>query len=115
MQILLDSIDGCTYPKMCSRVAAVSNEALGIIYNFELAVANILPACHVASKVNDKRKNDHIYGVGGYLNPGTGPKTGVELRYYKPHELFNIAAEEVAELTRLRPDRKKVWYRVGKG
>ena len=96
MQILLDSIDGCTYPKMCSRVAAVSNEALGIIYNFELAVANILPACHVASKVNDKRKNDHIYGVGGYLNPGTGPKTGVELRYYKPHEFFKITAEEVA-------------------
>ena len=82
---------------------------------FDIAVAHILPSCPVVAKVNNKRKNDQISGVSGYLKPGTGPKTGVELRYYKPHELFNIAAEEVAELTRLRPDRKKVWYRVGKG
>ena len=79
MKILLDSIDGCTNPKMCTRVAAVSNEALGMIDNFELAVAHLLSACPVASKTKNKRKNAQISGVGEGLKPGTGPKTGVEL------------------------------------
>ena len=43
VQILLDSIYGCTDPKMCVRMAAVSNEALGMIDNFELAFAHLLP------------------------------------------------------------------------
>ena len=93
MQSLLDSIDGCTDTKMCARVAAVSNEALGMIDNFELAVAHLLPAYPIDAKVNNKMKNAQIYGVGGDLKPGNGPQTGVELRYYKTHEFFNLTAE----------------------
>ena len=100
---------------MCARLAAVSNEVLGMIDYFDIAVAHILPSCPVAAKVNNKRKNAQISGVSGYLKPGTSPKTGVELRYYKPHEFFKLTAEEVAELTRLRPDRKKVGDRGEKG
>ena len=84
-------------------MAAVSNEALGIIDNFELAVAHLLPERPVADKVNNKRNTSQIYGVGGELRTGTGPETGVELRYYKPHELFKLTAEEVAELARISP------------
>ena len=86
---------------MFTRVATISNEALGMIDNVETAVANLLPSYPVANKMNNKWKNDQISSVGGYLYPGTGPKTGVETRYYKPHEFFKITAEEVAELTRL--------------
>ena len=105
MQSLLNSTYGCTNPKMYSRVAAVSNEALGMIDNFELAVAHIIPVYPVAT----------ISGVSGDLKPVTGPKTGVELRYYKPHKFFKLTAEEVDELTQLRPNRKKVVDRGGKG
>ena len=75
---------------MCSRVAAVSNEALGMIDNFELAVAHHLPECPFSSKVNNKSKNAQIYGVGGELKRSNVPKTGVELQHYKPHELFKL-------------------------
>ena len=100
---------------MCSRVAAVSNEALGMIDNFELAVAHLLPAYPIDAKVNNKMKNAQISGVGGYLKPVTVPKTGVELRYYNPHALLKLTTEEVAELTRLRPDMNKVGDRGEKG
>ena len=96
-------------------MAAVLNEALGMIENFEITVAHLLPLFTVAAKVNNKSKNAQISGVGGDLKPGTGPKTGVEILYYKPHEFFKLTAEEVAELTWLILDRKKVGYRGGKG
>ena len=100
---------------MCARAAAVSNEALGIIDNFELAVVHILPSCPVSVKLNNKRKNAQISGVSGDLKPGTGAKTGVELRYYKPHELFKLTAEEVAELTHIHPKNRKVGGKGGTG
>ena len=57
VQSLLDLIEGCTDPNICARVAAVSNEANGMQSDFELAVAHLLPACHVAAKAPKKRKN----------------------------------------------------------
>ena len=53
---------------------------------FEDAVAHLLPACPVAAKVYKKRKGAQISGISGGLKCGTGPKTVVELRYYKPTE-----------------------------
>ena len=115
MQSLLHSIYGFTDPKMSARVAAVSNEALSMIDNFELAVAHLLTEYHVAAEVNNKRKNAQISVVGGYLNPGTSTETGVEIRYYKPHELFKLNAEGVDEQTRLSTNRKKLGDRGIKG
>ena len=84
VQSLLDSMDGCTDPKGCARLAAISNEALGMLNIFEDAVTHLLPACPVAAKVFKKRKGAQISGIGGGMKGRTGPKTGVKLRYYLP-------------------------------
>ena len=57
-----------------------------MLTSYEYALAYILPACPVAAKVVKKRKGAQISGIGGGLKGGTGPKTGVELCYYKPTE-----------------------------
>ena len=77
-------MDGCTGPKLCARLAAISNEALGMLNSFEDAVAHLLQACPIAAKVFKKRKGAQISGICGGLKGGTGPKVGVKLRYYKP-------------------------------
>ena len=38
------------------------------------------------------------------MKGGTGPKTGVELRYYKPTEYKTISMEEKDELRELCPE-----------
>ena len=40
---LLDSVEGCTDPNIFARVAAISNEASGMLADLEKAVAHILP------------------------------------------------------------------------
>ena len=77
-------MDGCTYPKVCARLAAISNYSFGMLNSFEDAVTHLLPAYPVSAKVFKKRKGAQISGIGGSMKGGTGPKTGVELRYYKP-------------------------------
>ena len=91
VQSLLDSMDGCTDPKVCARLAAISNEGLGMLNSFENAVSHLLPACPVAAKVYKKRKGSQISGIGGGLKGGTGPKTGVELCYYNPTEYKTLS------------------------
>ena len=56
VQSLLDSVEGCTDPKICARVAAISNEASGILADFEKSIAHLLPACPVAAKEAKKEK-----------------------------------------------------------
>ena len=75
-----------------------------MINSFEDAVAHLLPACHVDAKFYKKRKGAQIYGIGGGMKGGTGPKTGVELRYYKPTEYKNLSMDEKDELRKLRPE-----------
>ena len=82
-------MDGCPDSKVCARLAAISNESLGMLNSFEYGVAHLLPACPVATKVFKNCKGAQISGIGGSLKGGTGPKTGVELRYYKPTEYKN--------------------------
>ena len=55
----------------------MSNEANGMLADFELAVDHLLPSCPIAAKVAKKRKNDQISGLGGNFKASTGPKTGV--------------------------------------
>ena len=106
VQSLLDSMDGYTDTKVCARLAAVSNEALGMLNIFEDSVAHLLPACPVSAKFFKKRKGDHISGIGGGMKGGTGPNTVVELRYYKPTEYKSLSMEEKDELRELRPESK---------
>ena len=99
-------MDGCTDPKVCARLAAISNESFGILDSFEDAVAHLLPACPVAAKAIKKRKSAHISGIGGGKKGGTGPKTGVELRYYNPTGYKTLSMEEKDELREIRPKSK---------
>ena len=106
VQSLLDSMDVCTDPKVCARLASISNEALGMLNIFKDAFAHLLPACPVTAKVFKKHKGAQISGICGGLKCGTGPKTGVELRYYKPTEYKTLSMEEKDELRELRPESK---------
>ena len=94
VQSLLGSMDSCTDPKVCASLTAISNEALGMLNNFEDADAHLLPACPIAAKVFKKRKGAQISGIGGGLKYGTGPNTGVKIRYYKPTYYKTLSMEE---------------------
>ena len=83
---------------MCARLEAISNEALGMLNSFEDAVFHLLPLCPVSAKVSNKRKGAQISSIGGGLKGGTGPKTGVKLRYYKPTEYKTLSMEKKDEL-----------------
>ena len=52
----MDSVEGCTDPKICARVAAISNEASVMLADSEKAFAHLIPACPVKAKVAKKRK-----------------------------------------------------------
>ena len=106
VQSLLDSVEGCTDTNICARVADISNEASGMLADFEKAVAHLLPACPVAAKLSKRRKNANIYGLGGNFKAGTGPKTGVELCYQKPPEFSKLSNDQREELLDLRPVNK---------
>ena len=106
VQSLLDSMDGCTDPKVCARLAAISNEALGMISSFEDAFAHLLPPYPVAAKVSKKRKGAQISGIGGGLKGENGPKTGVEIRYYNPTENKTFSMEDKDEPRELLPESK---------
>ena len=56
VQSLLDSMDACTDSKVCARLAAISNEGLGMLNSFEDSVAYLFPECPVVGKVFKKRK-----------------------------------------------------------
>ena len=106
VQSLLDSMDGCTDTKVCARLAAISNESLGMLNSFENAVFHLLRYVPVTAKVSKKRKGAQISGIGGGLKGGTGPKTGAELHYYKPTESKTLSMEEKDELREIRPESK---------
>ena len=84
----------------------VSNEENGMLDDFELYVAHLLPVCPVTDKVANKRKNTQISGLGGDFKAGTVPKTGVELQYHKPHEFSQISDSQIDEILELRPPKK---------
>ena len=84
-------MDGCTDPKVCARLASISNEALGMLNSLEDSIAYLHPECPVAAKVFKNRKGAQISGIGGGLKGGTGPNMGVKIRYYKPTEYKTIS------------------------
>lgn len=109
---LLDSMENCQDGKVVARIAYVSDERNGMMTNFENAATYLLPVCPVSAKLNKKRKTVTIASVGGNLKSGTGPDTGVELRYYSPKEYKALSKDQQDELRRLRPSKKKA---KGKG
>ena len=77
-----------------------------MLADFELAVSRLLPLCPVTAKLDKKRKNTQISVILGNFKAGTGPKTGVELRYHKPSEFFQLSDSQRDELLEFRPPKK---------
>lgn len=104
VRTLMRITESCTDPMICAGRAYILNEANGIHDNFEAAVNHILPFCPVAKKFpNSKRKSAHISGVGADIEKLLGPKTGVEVRWYKPAEWRKLSEGEQDEVRELRP------------
>ena len=101
---LLNSIETCVDPNIAARRAAITIEANNMWNNWEKAVEHLLPADPVANKIGKKRKNAHVSGVTSLKK--VGPKTGVELRFYKHKEFRELTDAEKDELRELRPKGK---------
>ena len=99
----MDSVEGCTNLKISERVPAISNEESGMLSDFEKSVAHLLPACPVVAKIAKKRKIANISGLGGNFKSGTGPKTGLEIRYNNPPEFAKLSNEKIEDMLDLRP------------
>lgn len=112
---LLDSIE-CSDAELQAAMASIKRDKTtgGLREDFEQAVATLLPADPVAKKVamsGNKRVNAHISGTQDNENSdatiyvsslnirsGKGPKTGVDLRYYKQKEYQRLTKEQKDEL-----------------
>ena len=57
--------------------------------NWEKAAELLLPSDQVTNKLSKKRKNAHVSGVTSPKK--VGPKTGVELRFYKYKEFSALS------------------------
>ena len=104
VQSLLDSIDGCTDPKICSRIANINDDSNAMHDDWEAAVAYLLPVDPVAKRQNgSKRKIGNISSMdSGGMKVGTGANTGVELRYHKGNAYNNLIREDKNELCEWR-------------
>ena len=88
------------------RVAAVTNKIDGMSDEFEKSVSHLLPYCTVEVKTGTNQNNVQISDFGRDLKMGTGPKSGVELRYYKPPEFVKLSDSEKEELLECLSARK---------
>ena len=110
---LLTSIENCCDPKVSARHAGISDDSNGMSQDFEKAAAYLLPVCPVAKRVGNKRKSAQISGVGGANLIPRGPRTNVEIRYYKPQEFRELPNDKKQELLELRPSRGDGTPRTG--
>jgi hypothetical protein len=83
----------------------------GLRESFERAVAFLLPLDPVARKSKNKRAQAEISDT--ELKQSRGPKTGVDLRYYKLAEWKKLSDEEKAEVRELREQKNSKRARTG--
>ena len=102
----MDSVEGCTDPKICARVAAISNEASGMMADFEKAVSHLLPACPVAAKVSKKRKMRTYLDLEKISRLELAPRLVWNFSNTIPHELFKLSNDQREELLDFRPVNK---------
>ena len=116
---LLASIT-CMDPQVLAACAVVRQDEADKRKDFENAVAYLVPACPVQKKNQQKGKalpQADISAVGAGkggdggrkadLGVRTGPKTGVELRYYKAKEYKQLAKPMQDELREWRAENKR--------
>jgi hypothetical protein len=83
----------------------------GLREDFERAVAFLLPLDPVAKKSKGKRAQAEISDT--ELKQSRGPKTGVDLRYYKLAEWKKLSDEERAEVRELREQKNSKRAKTG--
>ena len=101
---LLNSIEPCVDPNISAWHAGISIDSNGMRDSWEKAVGYLLPADPVSDKLSKKSKNAHVYGVTSLKK--VGPKTGVELRFYKHKEFVTLSDFQKEELRELHPKGK---------
>jgi len=101
---LLNSIE-CQDPHILAGVAAVHQDEQGKRVDFEKTVSFLAPYCPVAKKQKEHKQSDKSAQIasakGGHIKPDLRSrkgKTGVELRYHKPHEFRRLTDDQRAEL-----------------
>lgn len=100
---MLDGIK-CQDATLMAAIANVRADDAGKMNSFEDASAYIIPSDPVSSKRNTvtKRKYDDMNVSAVDLGDQRGTKTGVEVRFYKPHEYRCLTKEQKQELKELR-------------
>lgn len=99
---MLDGIK-CQDATLMAAIANVRADDAGKMNNFEEAAAYIIPSDPVSAKRGTpKRKFDDMNVSAVDLGDQRGAKTGVEIRFYKPHEYRCLTKEQKQELKELR-------------
>ena len=104
VKYLIDNIQ-CSDSDVKAALAAIKldDNPTGMRNDFEAAAAFLLPVDPVKNNPK-KRPNAEISAAGAKTSKG--PKTGVELRYYKPKEFAKLSPEMISELKELRAAKK---------
>ena len=101
--ILMDAIE-TSDPGVLARMAAIQQDEANKRENFEHAATYLVPACPVAKKQSNKLKiTAGVSSVQSDLRVSVGPKTGVEIRWFKPHEWKKLSRAQQDEVRELRP------------
>ena len=97
---LVNTIESYIDPNIAAPRAVITVEANGIWNIWEKAVKHLMPADPVANKLDKERKNSHMPRVSSVKK--VGPKTDVELRFYKYREFAAHIDAQKEELHELR-------------
>ena len=64
---LVTSIDSCKDPGIQAVISIINNRVNNLHANMTGVCLLLLPACSIAKRLNKKRNNAHILGVGGSI------------------------------------------------
>ena len=83
---LITSIYNCKDPGIQAVISTINNHANNLHDDMTGACLLLLPAFPIAKRLNEKRNNAQISGVGGSILRKGASKTGAEYLYHKPDE-----------------------------
>lgn len=118
VEYLLKAVSGCsdmTFKAMVAQIEASDGDPAGAYSSFERTAELLLKVCPIARKGKEKRlKNKEVHFVEGDIAIKSlateikkGPKTGVDIRYYKPGEFAKLSKDQKKELKECKEKNKK--------
>lgn len=108
VEYLLKGVAECNdiqFKSMIATIQSQEDDENGPYSSFEKTAALLLKVCPVAKKSNSKKVRFNTEGAAASAEVQSlassikkGPKTGVDIRYYKPEEYRNLTVEQKKEL-----------------